>query len=392
MIGNYAQYCNLSMKFGSAIEIVARFRPRLDRLGDEHICIIVHHHYVFALLSSARYREADTAQTKLSAMAERLENPRSLAYALATALHLSTLIAPKPIETFEALSFQAKSAAASGGEASLQIYLGWVVGWDEVHRGRIGKALESAEELLAVGRQKNDPRALGYGMWLRAWIAMLSDDYETALSLAETAIAAARTPHDRASGMNGKIVALALLRRPGSFQMLGEWIDQCTVNQWNFLLPGVEGIRGVALVVHGEIGDGINWMERYIVKREHEGYRAAAEWYRMFLCQIFLEIISGTEKPAPMVLVRNMLTLATVMFTARKRIISLIKRVRQNNQLDPNGFHIARCEMILGLLYKINEKTKDIAARHLLEARRMCAQFGPTPMLTRIDLALSDLE
>ena len=49
--------------------------------------------------------------------------------------------------------------------------------------------------------------------------------------------------------------------------------------------------------------------------------------------------------------------------------------------LDPNGLTIGRCEMILGLLYQ-GRKKRALALPHLIEAKRIVSQFGPTPMST----------
>jgi hypothetical protein len=46
--------------------------------------------------------------------------------------------------------------------------------------------------------------------------------------------------------------------------------------------------------------------------------------------------------------------------------------------------------MILGLLYKAKKK-RALALEHLTEARRIASQFGPTPMLAKIDAALTEL-
>jgi len=46
--------------------------------------------------------------------------------------------------------------------------------------------------------------------------------------------------------------------------------------------------------------------------------------------------------------------------------------------------------MILGLLYKAKKK-RVLAVQHLTEAKRITSQFGPTPMLARIDAALAEL-
>jgi hypothetical protein len=167
-------------------------------------------------------------------------------------------------------------------------------------------------------------------------------------------------------------------------------MDQCTANDWGYALAGTEGIYGVALVLHGDVSAGIRWIKQAIWRREQEGYLTLADWYRLFLCEVFLEIISGREKPPARVLARNMLTLVGVTFTAQKRICALVKQVRQNPQFDQNGHHIGRCEMILGLLFKAKKK-RALAIQHLAEAKRIASQFGPSPMLAKIDAALADL-
>jgi hypothetical protein len=147
---------------------------------------------------------------------------------------------------------------------------------------------------------------------------------------------------------------------------------------------------GVALAVRGELAAAIRWMEEAISKREKEGYRGCADWYRMNLCEIYLEIISGKEKPPLHVLIRNALTLVIVMLSAEKRVAALVARVRENPQFDPNGHFIGRCEMILGRLYKTKKKGA-LAVQHLTEAKRIASQFGPTPMLARINAELAEL-
>ena len=78
------------------------------------------------------------------------------------------------------------------------------------------------------------------------------------------------------------------------------------------------------------------------------------------------------------------------MLTAQTRVTSIVERVRQNPQFDPNGHFIGRCEMILGLLYKAKKK-RPLAPQHLTEAKRITSQFGMSPMLTKIEAALAGL-
>jgi class 3 adenylate cyclase len=383
-------HSNLSLQFRSTIKIVERFGSRLDRLGDNPTCVLVIHHCVIAKIYSAPFREAELAQNNLSEMASRVPDPRSRAYALGSAIHMSTIVAPYPIDVFETLSREAITAASRTDDAYIQYFVQYAVGWEEFHRGRMTRAHHAAEQLMSAGRRMNDPRSIGYAMQLQAWIANVGDDYTAALSFADTGFSIARTPYDREVARNAKITALVLLRRPEAIPLLRDFMDQCAVNGWHYFLTGIDGIWSIALVLHGEIGKGIRWMKQSILRRDREGYHAAADWYRMLLCEIYLEIIAGTEKPSAKVLVRNALTLVAVISTAQRRVRTLVKRVRQNPQADPNGHHIGRCEMILGLLYKVKKK-RPLAVRHLSEAKRIASQFGPTPMLAKIDAALAEL-
>ncbi len=147
---------------------------------------------------------------------------------------------------------------------------------------------------------------------------------------------------------------------------------------------------GVALLIRGEIGKGIRWIEQALLRLEERGYRPGADYFRMALCEIYLEIISGNGKASVGVIARNIITLIIIRFTVGKRIHGLIEAVRQNPQFDPNGFHIGRCEMILGLLYKTKKK-RALAVQHLTEAKRFLSQFGQTPILARVDAALAEL-
>ncbi len=186
LLVDYTLCLHLSALFASVTALVERFKSRLDRLGDNPYCILIQHQYVIGLIWSGRYREAQRAQSELLGMADQLHDVRSTAYALVSAIHVSTVIAPYSTETFEALGREAITAASDTDDRYIRYFVQYAVAWEELHRGRIAKAREAAEELIAVGRQMNDPRAIGFGMQLEAWVALISDDCEAALNIAET--------------------------------------------------------------------------------------------------------------------------------------------------------------------------------------------------------------
>ena len=301
-------YSNSCLEMHSATRIVDQYMSSFDRFQHSGTCAIVYHHYVFALVMSGRYGDAGTAQDKLTALAAREGiDARSRAYALASAIFLSCIIASRfpSIETFERHSNEAIALASTADDAYLQFFAQFAIGWVELHRGRSAKAQQAAQTLLAIGRRMDDPRSIGFGMNLLGWNALATDDYQAALGFTEIGIGNARTLWDRVSCNNVYCSALVLLKRPEGYQTFQNAVDQMKDRGWLYMLTGADGIMGVALAIRGELAASIRWMEEVISKREKETTRVLADWYRLFLCEIYLEIISGKEKPPLNVLIRN---------------------------------------------------------------------------------------
>jgi class 3 adenylate cyclase len=387
-LANYALCSNISLRVKTLIELAAKFRPILNRLGDSRHHVLFLHHYVSSLVWNGRFLDALRVQQDLSAMAQRLGDPKSLAYALVSELSASSYGAPTAREAFESRRRETEAALANVDDAFLQNFYLAILGWDEVSRGRVVQARAAADRLMEIGRSTNEPRSLGYGAAMKALIAMVTDDYEPAIEMAEFALGASRAPFEKAIAASAKYAALALLNRPGAVEEVGSYVAMCEENGWILFQAGPETMVGVALAKAGRIGDALRHIEAAIVRREKDGYRAAADWYRLFLCEIYLAILSGEGKLSFVMLVRNIRSIAGAVLSGRQCILSLVEMVRANPQFDREGHYFARTEMILGLLYKIRKK-KDLAARHLTEARRILSAFGPSPTLTRVETALT---
>jgi predicted ATPase len=171
----------MSAKFKSLIEVLERYLPRIDRLGDDQRVVLIRQQYVFALYSNGRYRKAAATQRETSPIASRLGDSSSKAFALAGEMMTATVLAPKPLTEFEALKRQALKSASDTTNAYLQIWIRWIVGWEEISRGRIAEARVLARDLMHIGQRAKDPRSTGLGLWLLGSIAIVSDSYAEAL-------------------------------------------------------------------------------------------------------------------------------------------------------------------------------------------------------------------
>jgi hypothetical protein len=373
------------------IETMERCRDKIDRGGDSQPAIVIHHHYTLALMFLGRYSESHAAQERLSAMAARIGDAPAAAYALTSGMWLSSMFVPEAAETSEAMAARAIAAANQVDDPYLQYSLRFFIGWDQVQRGHVAKATSTADDILAVGRRINDPRSIAWGMALKAIVAMEGGDYRRALEFAENGITMARTPSDVLVNRLFKLWALAGLRRPENFALSRQYRDECETNGWGNFLDLSQGPWGTGLIIHGDISAGLRWLDASISRLQKKGMIGNANLLRIVLAEVYVRIISRSERAPLWVAVRNFPILLWVMLTAETRIRALVKDVCDCPHVDREGTVFGRCEMLLGLFYKARKRRAE-AASHLTEAKRLLAQFGPTPALDRIEQALRELQ
>jgi class 3 adenylate cyclase len=390
-LADYALSLNISLQVNTMKELAARVRPILDRIGDSLYHVHFLHHYAACLLCNASYREAYAVQQDLSAMGARLGDAKSLAYALVSALAVSCYTHPFTDAEFEAKRQAAEAALSGFDDAYLQNYFLAYVGWNEVIRGRVAPARDYAESMIGIGLAKNEPRSLGYGIAMKALIAQVIDDHGQAYELAGEALAVSRAEFERAIANSAFHGALVPLGKGGAVDQLHDYLDRCGERGWHLFQLGPIIWLGVADVMGGRIGEGLSQIEHLIERGDSLEYIVTPDWYRLYLCEIYLGILSGEGGASAGVIVRNLRSLVSVMVSGPKRIEELVAKVRQNKVFDRNGHYYARTELILGTLHKI-KKRRELALRHLSEARRIVEPAGPSPMLTRIDAALAELQ
>jgi class 3 adenylate cyclase len=387
----YTLHLVLTGRVKILIDVLERYLARIERLGDNPSMVIIRHRFARALIFNARYRDAAALQQGTSRMADRLGDSRSKAYSLIGDIWVSTICAPKTLVEFEALKREAIKAASDTTDAYLHSVARWVIFFEELHRGRMTKAREVARELMQVGRMLNDPRSTGQGLWWLGWIGLTADSYAETLSYSEQALEVAVTANDRINASLIKSCALVLLRRTaeGAAQLEENRIH-AIAQGWLHPVTSSDGVLGVCRVLQGNIALGIHFIEEAILQREKEGYRDLADWCRLVLAEVYLQIIAGHERPPLLTLVKNLPILLKVTVTGPSRIRALIAHILENPHFDPAGHHVGRAQMLLGQLYKA-KKRRVLAIQHLTEAQRILSQFGNTPILARVETALAEL-
>ena len=390
-IASFTLLLNLNARWYVLVDVIERHLPRIDRLGDDPRVVFIRHHLVFALLYNTRYRDAITVQRETLQIAERLGDSRSMAYALAGEIHLSSITAPKPPAEFEILKKEAIRFSSNAEDSYIRHWTLYVIAVENFFRGRVNDVRSAAYELRQVGQQFNDPRCTGLGLAGLAWIALATDSVADALAYSEQSLALAIAPHDRMTAVGAKGTALVLLgRTEEGVIFLDEFRQICAVNGALFGSGLTDGVTGVAKILGGNVREGIQLIEDAIERNERDGYRTGADFGRGNLAEVYLQIIAGKEKPPLRILFKNLPVLLKALVTGPARIQTLIARLLDNPRFDREGIHIGRAQMTLGLLYTAKKK-RTLAVQYLTEAKRIISQFGPTPMLMKIEAALAEV-
>jgi hypothetical protein len=224
-----------------------------------------------------------------------------------------------------------------------------------------------------------------------AWGALYSDAYAEALEYSEQCLAVAITPYERNGATGVKGSALVVLRRTEEgATLLEEHHRRCVADGNLFTLVMTEGMIGIYRVLQGKISEGLLLLEAGIAKQEKAGCRGLADFYRLLLGEIYVQIITGNEKPSFAVLLKNLPSLIKVITAGPSHLLTMMAHVLENPRFDSSGHHVGHAKMLLGLLYKAKKK-RALAIQHLTEAKCIFSQFGPTPILARVDAALAEL-
>jgi tetratricopeptide (TPR) repeat protein len=387
----YATLLHMSTRIETMIGVLRRYLPRIDRLGNDSRSVLIRHHYIFALIYNTRYEEAAAIQQETSAIAELVGDNKSRAYSLAGEISISMVVAPKSLDQFEKLKRKAIEAISETTDTYIKNWTMFVIGSEEILRGRMGHARDAATELMRVGLILNDPRSTGQGLNLLAWMSLVSDAYAEALEYSEQCLAVAITPYERNGASGAKGSALVLLRRTEEGgALLEEHHRRCAADGNFYTLSQSEGVIGICRVLQGKISDGIVLLEAAIAKQEKAGFQRAADLYRLQLGEIYARIVTGSEKVPLTILLRNLPILLKAMATAPSRLGALTACVLENPHFDPEGHHAGHAKLLLGLLCKA-KKRRALALQHLTEAKRILSQFGQTPILMRVETALAEL-
>ena len=95
----------------------------------------------------------------------------------------------------------------------------------------------------------------------------------------------------------GLLPSKVMRRLEEGLLLLKQQSDRLNADGVLYISNLTDPVAGVAKVFNGNVAEGINWIERAILRREQERARHFADWYRLILSEIYLQALLGKEKP-----------------------------------------------------------------------------------------------
>jgi hypothetical protein len=286
---------------------------------------------------------------------------------------------------------QVLSESQQAGDNYVLNWTHFCIAWDYGVRGLMKEAQTWALKLMEAGEKRSDSRALGFAYLTMAWLAIVDARYSDALRNAERCLEVAVTQFDRVYGAAAKATATIFTGQVDKgLQQLLDLRRSAIESGLHYAASGMHGAAGVGLVITGRMAEGIRLIKSAINDADATGDCGVGFWNRIFLAEIYLELLTSRQVPPLQIVVKNLVTIIGAKLFGKGRAQALLEQASRFAQLHERGVIRARIHMDLGLLYKV--KGHHALARQLFEkARGPAEQQGAIFILDKIDSALTDL-
>ena len=266
VVERFTYLLNLNTRSTELCALVEKYLPRIERAGASPDLVLVLHHYSFALVSRSMFKESRAAADRAFAVADRLGDPRARAYARTSKILCSTILAPMSVEEIEREGRLALDEARREPDGYIENWALWVLCWDYLHRCDTPRGRSFAYDIVQNARDRNDPRALGFGLWTLGWLAIVDERYADALAHGEEGERVALLPLDRMVSTQVRGVALIGLRQvdEGSRILTDLW-EEFAKNDWRYNLSGTDLMLSLALVMQGKMAKGASQIQKRII-------------------------------------------------------------------------------------------------------------------------------
>ncbi len=378
-------------EFGRTVDLFEKQRKHLSRVTEDP-----RYPRILGLVGVAYCQDMqfDLAKQKLDdaiEIGEKLNDRDAMTHSY---LGLMVIECSRPRKgSFERNQDMAKRINALLGDEDqpyYRTYCNFYANWSNSIRGDIDKALELGHTLIDLGKRSNFSGAVGWGAICVAFNEAYSENFDTAIEYASIGA-------DAAGGLVDQLVCLGLkglsMILAGDVEGGGKILNDIFERRKELDFRGVENIVdgpiGMAKVLDGDLGGGVQWIENAIDRAVASGNTHGAAMSHISLGTIYLQLATSNERPDLATLSKNFWFLAkSVPFAKSKAIAHFEEAIELGREADMFGV-MAQALHGKSMALKAARKS-DLARETLLEAKDAISNIRWSMMQKRIEEALAD--
>ena len=264
----------LKSDYREAGRIADAYMPVVKGAGETPELVVAYYYQTLALVQRYELRAGLERMTEAIAVAEKIGDPRALAFAQAGLLHCRTRLGLDTRAEAERRRKEVLESCLSLNDNFLRNSAYFFVVWDCIYRGfsRMCGRWRSTRSPRPGHRRPARDR---FANWILGWINVIADTPAEAIVYADECLRLAIAPLDRLQGENIKAVATILSGRGRDALPRIEALNRRVRAAWHSLQHS-RGPRGVALIDTGTDPEGVRVVQRAIVAREAVGDRTPA--------------------------------------------------------------------------------------------------------------------
>jgi hypothetical protein len=142
----------------------------------------------------------------------------------------------------------------------------------------------------------------------------------------------------------------------------------------------------LAMVAEGDFSGGASFLERSIEHQSMVENNAGRDLSRVTLAEIYIELLAPKRRASILVALKNLPFLIKTAVNGRKKATALLLDARKNPMFSEVGYHRARIDADLAILYQLAKRT-DEADKYFRQARAVAENLGAKGLLAKIDAA-----
>ena len=391
-MSNWLQVLFWQVDFRRTIQVVEQRLEAVERISDEGEFARVAVYLGSGYVMTTRFDEGRRYLERALAIAERCSDDEAVSQACYGLMNLSNFRpGDMPTDYVPSLADRALEICEREEFVYNWTLVTFNMAWYHAIHGSLDETRQIGLRSIELGRRRGYAGAIGWGFVEIAYADAFSERFEDAIQHADEGVRLSAGPADRLVCLGIKGLAMAFAgQAPEGLALLRKVSREVFDNGYLEVATLTEVSIGTAMVLAGDMANGVRWIEDAIGRMQRWNSMHAAAIGRLVLGEIYLKIALGKDKPPPTVLLRNaFFLLRTIPFAKTKALQQFEEAARIGRDARLSGT-IAQALMGMGVVHRASKRLPE-AQRSLREAKAVAATIKWRFLNDKIDAELEAL-